>query len=101
MKKTSRIFWGLGFITAAVFLVLSQMHLITAQISVWSALIGIFMRGTSCQQHCRQKLWRDLLLSGACLADICRSAGASQSRFLECGDHRCIFDDRIQFFVSA
>lgn len=41
MKKTSRIFWGLGFITAAVFLVLSQMHLITAQISVWSALIGI------------------------------------------------------------
>lgn len=49
-----------------------------------------FMRGTSCQQHCRQKLWRDLLLSGACLADICRSAGASQSRFLECGDHRCI-----------
>ena len=68
MKKTSRIFWGLGFITAAVFLVL---------------------------------LWRDILLSGACLADICRSAGASQSRFLECGDHRCIFDDRIQFFVSA
>lgn len=41
MKKTSRIFWGLGFITAAVFLVLSQMHLITAQISVWSTLIGI------------------------------------------------------------
>ena len=60
-----------------------------------------FVRGTPCQQHCRQKLWRDLLLSGPYLADICRSAGASQSRFLECGDHRCIFDDRIQFFVSA
>ncbi len=41
MKKASRIFWGLGLITAAVFLVLSQMHLITAEISVWSALIGI------------------------------------------------------------
>lgn len=41
MKKAGRIFWGLGLITAAVFLVLSQMHLITAEISVWSALIGI------------------------------------------------------------
>ena len=41
MKKASRIFWGLGLITAAVFLVLSQMHLITAEISVWSALLSL------------------------------------------------------------
>lgn len=34
MKKTSRIFWGLGFITAAVFLVLSQMHLILSLIHI-------------------------------------------------------------------
>ena len=41
MKKISRLFWGLGFITLAVFLVLSQMHLITAQFSVWNAIVGL------------------------------------------------------------
>lgn len=41
MKNTSRIFWGLGFIAAAVFLVLSQMNLITAGISVWNVVIGV------------------------------------------------------------
>ena len=100
MKKTSRIFWGLGFITAAVFLVLSQMHLITAQISVWSALIGILCAALLVSSIA-DRSFGGIFFSGACLADICRSAGASQSRFLECGDHRCIFDDRIQFFVSA
>ena len=41
MKNASRVFWGLGFIAVAIFLVLSQMNLITASISVWSAVIGI------------------------------------------------------------
>ena len=41
MKNSSRIFWGLGFIAAAAFLVLSQMNLITASISVWSVVIGV------------------------------------------------------------
>ena len=41
MNKTSRVFWGVGFITAAVFLVLSQLNLITAQISIWNVLIGL------------------------------------------------------------
>ena len=40
-----------------------------------------FMRGTPCQQHCGQKLWRDLLLSGACLADIAEVLGLPKVGF--------------------
>lgn len=41
MNKISRAFWGVGFITAAVFLVLSQLGLITEEISAWNVMVGL------------------------------------------------------------
>ena len=41
MHKFSRIFWGVGFISLALFLVLSQCGLITAEFSVWSVVVAL------------------------------------------------------------
>lgn len=41
MNNKGRIVWGIGFITVAVFLILSQLDLITADISVWNGMIGL------------------------------------------------------------
>lgn len=40
MKNTSRILWGLSFVAVAIVLVLSQLGLITASISLGMALLG-------------------------------------------------------------